>query len=420
MLIPSIDIVDGQAVQLLAGERQMINAGDPLPLLERLARAGEVAVIDIDAARGEGDNSKLIREMCKRAKIRVGGGIRDSEVARSWLDAGAHRIIIGTAATPELLSKLPRGRTMAAVDSRDGRVLSHGWRQDTGERLLDRIREIAPMCGGLLVTFVEKEGRARGTDLARAGEVIAAADGAVVTIAGGITTPQEIGLIDQMGGQSQVGMALYNGMLSLGEALTAPMHSDRSDGLWPTVVVDESGVALGLAYSDLASVEAALESGRGVYRSRSRGLWDKGAMSGATQRLIGIDLDCDRDSLRFTVRQDGTGFCHRNTRSCWGDDFGIPRLMRRLEELASTMGPAGSNTRKLLESPALLSSKLVEEACELADATATTEVVHEAADLIYFALVKSASVGVGLEAISAELDMRELRVTRRPMEQSAP
>jgi phosphoribosyl-ATP pyrophosphohydrolase len=417
MLIPSIDIVGGRAVQLVGGEEERIDGGDPFAWLEHFSRCGEVAVVDIDAARGDGDNTGLISEMCCLANIRVGGGIRDLDTARDWLDRGAGRVVIGTAADPELLSSLPRDRVIAAIDSRDGSVLSHGWRRDTGDSLLDRVAQLAPHCGGILVTFVELEGRLGGTDLTRARSVVEAAPDMRITVAGGITTAAEIAALDEIGADAQVGMALYSGELGLAAALTAPMTSDRPDGLWPTVVVDEAGTALGLAYSSLDSVAAALESGTGVYQSRSRGLWRKGESSGATQELLGVDLDCDRDTLRFTVRQSPPGFCHTGSRSCWGEDSGLGRLGRRLAALAADP-PQASNTAKLLEDPELLAAKLSEEAVELARASSPEDVVHEAADLIYFALVKAASTGVGVSQIEAELDIRERRVTRRPMKRS--
>jgi phosphoribosyl-ATP pyrophosphohydrolase/phosphoribosyl-AMP cyclohydrolase len=417
MLIPSIDIVAGRAVQLVGGEKERIDGGDPFAWLERFSRCGEVAVVDIDAARGDGDNATLIAEMCRLADVRVGGGIRDLESAVAWLDRGARRVVIGTAATPDLLSSLPRERVIAAIDSRDGSVLSHGWRQDTGEELVDRVSQLAPYCGGILVTFVELEGRLQGTDLARAETIVERGRDTRITVAGGITTSAEISALDRIGADAQVGMALYSGELGLAEALTAPMTSDRPDGLWPTVVVDEAGSALGLAYSNLESVATALESGTGVYRSRGRGLWRKGESSGATQELLGVALDCDRDTLRFTVRQTAPGFCHTGSRSCWGDDAGIARLGRRLAAVADDP-PTGSNTVRLLEHPGLLAAKLTEEAGELARATSPEEIIHEIADLVYFALVKAAGAGVSVAEIEAELDSRERKITRRPMERT--
>ena len=107
---------------------------------------------------------------------------------------------------------------------------------------------------------------------------------------------------------AQVGMALYSARLPLGEAIAAPLRNPPAPGLWPTVVTDQSGLVLGLVWSTRESVAAAVRERAGVYWSRSRNeLWRKGATSGATQRLLRIDLDCDRDALRFTVQQEGTG-----------------------------------------------------------------------------------------------------------------
>ena len=156
--------------------------------------------------------------------------------------------------------------------------------------------------------------------------------------------------------------------------------------------MDEQGVALGLAYSSLESLRAAVDSRTGVYHSRDRGIWFKGQTTGATQELLAIDLDCDRDSLRFTVRQASPGFCHQRTRTCWGDDKGLGRLSRRLEAIL-TDAPEGSNTARLANDPELLSAKIIEEAQELVSAQSRAEVTHEAADLLYFTLVRAATSG---------------------------
>jgi phosphoribosyl-ATP pyrophosphohydrolase len=413
MIIPSIDISGGQAVQLVGGERLAIEAGDPIPILERFGLVGEVAVVDIDAARGEGDNTELIAELCRRGRVRVGGGIRDLDTAIRWLDLGAERIVIGTAAIPELLADLPKDRVMVALDSRDGEVLTHGWRQGSGSGVLERVQQLRELCGGFLITFVEREGRLAGTDLERATMVIEAAAPASVTIAGGITSPDEVAELDRLGADAQVGMALYTEQLTLAGAISAVMRADRPDGLWPTVVVDELGTALGLVYSSPESLSRAIEERRGIYQSRSRGLWVKGETSGATQDLLAVDVDCDRDALRLTVRQSDPGFCHTGTRTCWGEDHGLGRLERRLDRIAQTDDPA-SNTRKLLADPALLAAKLTEEADELAGA-GPPEVVHELADLLYFVMVKARASDVDLHEVTAELDRREQRLTRRAM-----
>jgi phosphoribosyl-ATP pyrophosphohydrolase/phosphoribosyl-AMP cyclohydrolase len=412
VIIPSIDLMAGRAVQLVGGRDLKIDGGDPFAWLERFSVAGEIAVIDLDAARGEGSNRELIAALCRRAPCRVGGGIRSLEAARFWLDAGAAKIIIGTAAEPELLRQLPPERVIVALDAEDGDVVVDGWRTRTGRTIEDRLGELRGVCGGFLVTFVEREGRLGGTDLERARRIVEAAGDARVTIAGGVTTAEEVAELDGIGADAQVGMALYSGRLTLGDAVAAVFTSDRPDGLIPTVVCDELGVALGLAWSSRESLAQAVNERRGVYESRRRGRWAKGATSGATQELIRADADCDRDAIRFTVRQRGPGFCHRDTATCWGDAPAFGALEATLATRRAESTPASYSSRLFAE-PSLLRAKLIEEAAELADANSDAEVVHEAADVLYFTMVRMAAAGVRLADVQAELARRALKVSRR-------
>ncbi len=412
MIVPSIDIQGGRTVQLVGGRNLALEAGDPQAHARRFARVGEVAVVDLDAALRQGSNARQIEELLRLAPCRVGGGIRDVDTARAWLDRGARRVILGTAARPEVLRELPRERTIAAVDCLDGEVVVDGWRERTGVRAEDRLRELAPYVGGFLVTFVESEGLMRGIDLDRVARCVTAAAPVRVTVAGGVTTAHEVAAIDRLGADAQVGMALYTGRLGLAEAFTAPLESDRTDGLWPTIVCDESGVALGLAWSDLASVREALETGTGVYRSRTRGLWRKGANSGATQELVSIGVDCDRDALRFVVRQSGSGFCHAGTHTCFGASPGLSALEASLRGRRRN-APAESYVARLFDNPDLLAAKIREEGLELANARTRVEVVHEAADVLFFTLARLVAEGVTLGEVERELERRSLRITRR-------
>jgi phosphoribosyl-ATP pyrophosphohydrolase len=135
-----------------------------------------------------------------------------------------------------------------------------------------------------------------------------------------------------------------------------------------------------------------------------------------------VDLDCDRDALRFTVRQRGAGFCHLDRRSCWPSGFDLDDLERTIATRAASLPLAdpGSRTSKLLGDPVLLAAKLREEAAELAQADTRTEVVHETADLLYMALVALVRGGGSLAEVRAELARRHAGVTRRPMTAKAP
>ncbi|KAJ2767889.1 trifunctional histidinol dehydrogenase, partial [Coemansia nantahalensis] len=189
--------------------------------------------------------------------------------------------------------------------------------------------------------------------------------------------------------------------------------SDRPDGLFTTVVVDEQRVCLGVVYSSAASIAAALGEGQGVYWSRKRGLWHKGLTSGATQTLLGVSVDCDSDVMCFRVSQSGAGFCHHSTRTCFGPAAGISRLAHTVAERRDS-APEGSYTSRLFSDAALLRAKLLEEANELADASEHADVAFEAADLLYFAMVKCAAHGVTLADVERSLDRKHLKVTRRP------
>ncbi len=199
MIVPSIDLQGGHAVQLIGGEQPALDAGDPRPLARRFGRVGEIAVVDLDAALGRGSNAAVIEDLVALAPCRVGGGIRDVASAIAWLDRGAVSVVLGTAARPEVLEKLPRERVIAALDARDGEVVVEGWQKRTGTRVLERIAALRDLAGGFLVTFVEREGRLQGTDLAFAKEIRAAAGAAAVTIAGGITTAEEVRELDRLG-----------------------------------------------------------------------------------------------------------------------------------------------------------------------------------------------------------------------------
>jgi len=151
----------------------------------------------------------------------------------------------------------------------------------------------------------------------------------------------------------------------------------------------------------------------GVYHSRNRGLWIKGESSGDTQDLLAIDLDCDRDTIRFTVRQKGVGFCHLKTDTCWGDIKGLDSTFKTVLQRLND-APAGSYTRRLFDDPELLSKKLVEEAQELAETNSADDAAWETADLLYFACVALARAGGRLEDVDRNLDAKALKVTRRP------
>ena len=199
---------------------------------------------------------------------------------------------------------------------------------------------------------------------------------------------------------------------TLGDCFTACLTTDRTDGLYTTVVTDTSGVALGLVYSSKESLKMAIKEKKGIYYSRSRqNIWKKGETSGHVQTLSSIGMDCDSDAIRVTVTSAGP-FCHLNTTGCWGNSKGVLKLQETLKERLMTATP-GSYTQRLFTDTTLLHHKLVEEAQELSEAIDVEHVAEEAADLLYFAMVKCASSGVEWKDVERVLDHRTLKVKRR-------
>lgn len=224
MLIPSIDLQGGRIVQLVQGERLAVSSDDLEGWLGRFQRFPELQLIDLDAAKGEGSNDALVREIAGRRRCRVGGGVRTVERAQALLEAGASAVIVGsslfsgnsvdTAFAEALAAGVGRERVIAAVDARAGQVTIHGWRTTLNLTAVDAVRALEPYCSGFLYTVVDREGLLGGTDLSAIQEV-AAATTRRVTAAGGITTREEIESLDAMGVDAVVGMAIYTGALLL-------------------------------------------------------------------------------------------------------------------------------------------------------------------------------------------------------------
>jgi len=224
MLIPSIDLQDGHVVQLVQGERLAIEAPDPEPWIIKFSRYPRVQLIDLDAARGRGDNRSLVHSICGRLPCRVGGGIRSVERAQEVLALGAHAVIassalfrdgaVDAAFARSLAEAVGVDRLIAAVDSRGGRVVIHGWKTALPITAVEAVRALEPFCSEFLYTHVDTEGLMGGTDMA-AIMAVRQATSRRVTAAGGITTWGEINDLDVAGIDAVVGMAIYTGQLAL-------------------------------------------------------------------------------------------------------------------------------------------------------------------------------------------------------------
>ena len=224
MLIPSIDLQGGRIVQLVQGERLAIETTDPEPWIAKFTGFPRVQLIDLDAAKGQGDNAAFAAAICARLPCRVGGGIRSVARAQAVLAAGAHAVIASSALFRDGVVDVEFARTLAeavgvdrviaAVDSRGGHVAIHGWKTVLPITAVEAVRALEPFCAEFLYTHVDREGMMQGTDI-DAILAVRRATSRRLTAAGGITTWDEIDRLDAEAVDAVVGMAVYTGQLPL-------------------------------------------------------------------------------------------------------------------------------------------------------------------------------------------------------------
>jgi len=163
----------------------------------------------------------LLDLVASRAVARVGGGVRSPERARALIQQGAFRVIVGTAAfdrekLTEIADASGPERLIIALDSKAGKVVTHGWQEATEFSAEEVIHHLEPYCSGFLCTYVDKEGMLEGTDLDWFRR-LRAATRHELTAAGGITTIEEIQELHALGIHAALGMAIYTGRLNLDE-----------------------------------------------------------------------------------------------------------------------------------------------------------------------------------------------------------
>ena len=231
LVIPAIDILGGKCVRLLRGDYSTptVYSDDPIDVAASFAEAGaeRIHVVDLDAARGLGDNHALIATIVRRddVKVQVAGGIRTEDQVDRLFEAGAQAIVMGTAAVrePRLLERCARkhmGRVLAALDVRGDQPSVHGWTESDPLKigiLLARW-DVLPL-GGVVFTSIERDGTLEGPDLKTLAHVRAMTSLAI-QYSGGVSSIEEIRAVNQAGAAAVIlGKALYEGRVKLEEAL---------------------------------------------------------------------------------------------------------------------------------------------------------------------------------------------------------
>ncbi len=223
MLIPSIDLLGGRIVQLVQGEKLRLAFDDFEYWIEKFARFPLVQLIDLDAAMREGDNFALVAQIAKRLPCQTGGGIHSIERARQVLDAGAKRVIIGSALFFEtgavntefaaaLAADVSTERIVAGIDTRNGRIAVKGWKAQVALTPDEAIPQLDPYTGAFLSTRVDGEGLMQGFPIGTAARLRKLTQRQLI-VAGGIRSRQEVDALDVLGVDAVVGMAVYTELL---------------------------------------------------------------------------------------------------------------------------------------------------------------------------------------------------------------
>ncbi|GAB5367094.1 hypothetical protein AAMO2058_001200000 [Amorphochlora amoebiformis] len=384
--LPSLFIRGGKGVAFEAEIKPL----DITELSKSLGLVGELTVVALDDKK---DTWEAVKSILRTGiPIRL-EGVRTLDDALAHLDSGVAKVVLPAKTWDDeevvrMIGKY-RDRFVAAFQA-----------SEEVKSIVDeskQIEKVSKYVSEVLITFDNVSGvEISGSPLSL--KLKALNDQAKkfqvrVNVTGGIETVNQLVAIDKSGVRPQVGDALVTGKLEISQLVVPFIRTDRADNLFTTVVVDEMHVALGLVYSNKDSITEAMRKQAGIYHSRRRGLWHKGLSSGATQDLKQVILDCDRDAVRFVVRQNGVGFCHLNRYTCWDSDRGVGHLFRTL--LNRKNNPVeGSYTNKLLNKTEMLNAKMLEEATEIIEAKEKDHVAGEAADVLYFASVICTRAGV--------------------------
>ena len=427
MVISSIDLKNGHVVQLKNGKELVLQRDDADALIAQFDMFGEVAVIDLDAAlgnidaKGNTENTHLLKSLLHRGNVRTGGGIRSVKRAKELISLGAEKVIIGSAAWKsnpvagesvlneeflnELAAAIGKDRIIISVDAINGKIAVKGWTETVDIPLVEGAKQAEKFCSELLFTCVEKEGCMQGTNM----DYVRALREAVkcrVVVAGGVSSVQEIKELEKLHCDVQLGMALYTGKVDLKEAFVECLDFEKSP-LIPMIAQSVNGEVLMQGFANAEAVRKSFDCGRLTFWSRSRNeLWTKGDTSGNVLQVVKMRADCDRDCVLATVLPTGPA-CHTGSWTCFSSAVDEKSSMGRLYNVIADRfaNPKPGSYTATLDNKRVR-EKVEEEAEELCEAEGKEEVIWEAADLLYFVNVLMYKEGVSWKDVYDELDRR--------------
>ncbi len=225
MLNPSIDLLGGRIVQLVQGEKLRLAFDDFEYWIGKFEKYPLVQLIDLDAAMRQGDNSVLVEQIARRLPVQVGGGIHSIDRARRMLDAGARRVIVGSALfssdgavntgfAAALAASVGADRVVAGIDTKNGRIAVKGWKAQVELTPDHAIPLLDPHVAAFLYTHVDTEGTLQGFPVEVAARLRPLTARQLI-VAGGIRSQQEVDALHALGADSVVGMAVYTNLLAV-------------------------------------------------------------------------------------------------------------------------------------------------------------------------------------------------------------
>ncbi|MFW5827835.1 MAG: 1-(5-phosphoribosyl)-5-[(5-phosphoribosylamino)methylideneamino]imidazole-4-carboxamide isomerase [Alkalispirochaeta sp.] len=245
IIIPAIDLINGSCVRLRQGSYADTTVYDenPVDMARRLVEAGaqRIHLVDLDAARGSGDNRAVIRDIrtAVSVELEVGGGVRDYHALQAVLDLGIDYAVVGTvlARDPDMVAGWATeagSRMIASIDARDGWVRVSGWQEDTALRAADLAGQAGTMgLSAVEYTNIARDGMLEGPDI-EGTLAVADATEIPVILSGGIAETDDARRVQQLSENRVagiiVGRALYEGRFDLTAAIAATTIDRERDG----------------------------------------------------------------------------------------------------------------------------------------------------------------------------------------------
>ena len=232
IIVPAVDLKNGKCVQLVQGEpgteQVIIDNPDEVAMQWIQKGAKRLHIVDLAGALGSGENLNIVKKIIEKSDvpIQMGGGIRTLDDAKKLLDAGISTVIIGTMAIkhPEYITQLSdeygSERICVSLDSKDNKVVTHGWTEFTDKTPLEYAKIFEEKgAGSILFTNVDVEGLLKGVDLKPVKELLANISIPII-YSGGITSLDDLKILSQLNTDYVViGSALYKGLIDFEDTL---------------------------------------------------------------------------------------------------------------------------------------------------------------------------------------------------------